>query len=147
MATMSRRLMQRLALMGLLLPAAGIAGTPAGGAGIPAGGAGIPEAAPQRRPYNDAHLCAQGSHFFVENHSDQPVLQVYVRITGAPEWGADLLGERVLAKGETVRLDIGPQMVDVLALRADGRAFLSVAQHSCWLVRVRVEADRAVSIP
>lgn len=134
MANTSRRLLSRLALVGLLVP---------GGAAFSPSGA----AAQGRAVYADERLCTQGSHFFVENLSDHPVLQVYVRITGAPEWGLDLLGDRLLAKGEQVRLDIGPQMVDVLALRADGRAFISQAQHSCRLVRVRVEAERAVSIP
>jgi hypothetical protein len=129
MTTITRRGMQRLALVALLVPVTALA-------------------APQpREPYADHARCGYGSAFIVENRSEQPVLQVYVRVTGAPEWGTDRLGEKVLAKGEAVELDIGPQIVDVLAVRADGRAFLTQRQHSCRLAIVRVEADRAVSIP
>lgn len=134
MANSSRPSLSRAALFGLLLTGAAIA-TP-------------PQAAAQAlAPYSDARICTQGSDFTVENQSDQPILQLYVRVTGAPEWGGDRLGDRELGKGQQLQLDIGPQIVDVLALRADGRAFLTRNQHSCRLARIRIEADRAVSIP
>ena len=102
-------------------------------------------AAPPRH-YADSDRCAQGSAFSVENRSDIPVAEIYVRVTGSTGWGEDRLGERVLGRGERLDLDPGQQIVDVLMLTYDGRAQVAPRQNACVISRIRVNPDRTLEI-
>lgn len=120
---------RRAALLGLALalPAAAFAEAP-------------------RAAYADAGRCGGGSAFIVENQADAPVTEIFLRVTGAVAWGEDRLGERILAKGQTQEFDPGPQIVDVLMLRADGRAFLAARQDACRISAIRLNADGTLGL-
>lgn len=96
--------------------------------------------------YADSSRCAQGSAFFVENRSEIPIAEIYVRVTGATGWGEDRLGERVLGRGERLDLDPGQQIVDVLMLTYDGRAQLAPRQNACVISWIRVNPARTLEI-
>jgi hypothetical protein len=102
-----------------------------------------PPPTPTRR-YADANRCGDGSAFEVVNLSGATILEVYLRQSGGTGWGEDRLGERALRRGERLSLDPGAGRVDLLLLRAHGRAFLAMRQDPCAISRVTLAPDDRV---
>jgi hypothetical protein len=98
-------------------------------------------------PYADAARCRDRSYFDVVNRSATPVLEIYIRRSGQTgNWGKDRLGDGVLAVGGRQRFDPGVGVFDVLLIRADGQAFLTMRQRSCTINAVELGQDDRVSV-
>lgn len=110
---------------------------------------GVPPASAQGQPfpYADAAQCQGRTYFDVVNRSRTPVLELYIRPSGQTgNWGKDRLGDAVIAPGGRMRVDPGLGVFDVLLLRSDGRAFLTMRQRSCTINAVELGANNELTV-
>ncbi|MBK1657452.1 hypothetical protein [Paracraurococcus ruber] len=84
-----------------------------------------------------SNWAADPSFRLVNRHS-QPMHQVYVSPTGQRDWGADRLGQEVLAPGRFARITLpaGRCVNDIRVIFADGRALERRQVDTCVLAQM-----------
>lgn len=89
------------------------------------------------QPVGDAPATGCGLSVTVVNEAARPVQEIFIRRSGSPGWGADLLGEAVLRPGESLAvMPAGGAPVDVMVMLADGTARALWRVNGCAVRRV-----------
>ena len=96
---------------------------------------------------DDAPARSCGLSMAVVNEAARPVQELFVRPSGSPGWGADLLGDAVLRPGQSFAIaPAGAAPLDVMVLLADGTARALWRVDACAARRVTLTAALALRV-